>query len=549
MTLFLVIIITIIGIILRLVNISSFKFYPDSYQNLLVALNIQNYGSVVGFLGEKGMFYPDFFMWTRPVYPILINIASALTNLPIDQSALYICTLTSILSIPLAYFFISRLFNSKSTGLLASFLLAISFNHIVWSGYIYTEAPAIFINLLFFTSLTINLTKKSLLADKYDLLSGILFAFAIFSRYEYIVLAIPVLYFIINQSPNPKQKLLNIFLGTSFTSTIILTQLYPVTDLLPVILTQLQTLLRLALTMVIALLTVFAILHYSKPVKQKVTTHLPRFLIAILIAITIITILQMILGDIIPFYEQFRAMKKFFLYDFLLAIFTISGLLLMLTLKTEKSLAYFALLSIAVLWPVYNRINPDMQRYWTHLLPFLIIPAAFSANLLLEKFKHSKLLLTVAVLMVAAQLWISGNGMKTWNEGIWFKESYEEKSAKILTEKLKKENKEELILLTSMPESYYLYSGFSTHSIADKPPYLFIPDELNNKKIRIIQDIGMRDLFPNFNQIIEQKLQDKKIDQYHTGANYKFAIKTLPETVPVIIYETTLQDLKERIKQ
>src|SRR5882757_9649374 len=68
--------ITLLGAFLRFHNLTPFTVYPDSFQNLIVAQNILHYGSVVGYLGKDGMFYPDFFMWTRPLYALLIDAVS-----------------------------------------------------------------------------------------------------------------------------------------------------------------------------------------------------------------------------------------------------------------------------------------------------------------------------------------------------------------------------------------------------------------------------------------------------------------------------------------
>ena len=69
-----ILVLTVLGALLRIQNLSPYKYYPDAYQNLIVARSIRNYRSVVGYLGENGMLYPDFFMWTRPVYPLFINL-------------------------------------------------------------------------------------------------------------------------------------------------------------------------------------------------------------------------------------------------------------------------------------------------------------------------------------------------------------------------------------------------------------------------------------------------------------------------------------------
>src|SRR6185437_16596186 len=107
--------ILVLGILLRYGNLSPFTVYPDSYQNLIVAENIKTYGSVVGFLGKNGMLYPDFFMWTRPVFPLLINIVSffGVSSLIAAQA---IAFMLGILAIPVAFLFGKEVFKNSHPG-------------------------------------------------------------------------------------------------------------------------------------------------------------------------------------------------------------------------------------------------------------------------------------------------------------------------------------------------------------------------------------------------------------------------------------------------
>lgn len=43
----------VVGAVLRLHNISDYKFYPDSYQNLVVAHNLKTSHSALGTLGDE----------------------------------------------------------------------------------------------------------------------------------------------------------------------------------------------------------------------------------------------------------------------------------------------------------------------------------------------------------------------------------------------------------------------------------------------------------------------------------------------------------------
>src|SRR5688572_20979126 len=76
----------IVGFWFRVNNLLPYKFYPDSYVSILVARNIQINQLVIGNLGEKGYFFPKFFMWSRPVYPVLINLFNVIFHEPFEAA-------------------------------------------------------------------------------------------------------------------------------------------------------------------------------------------------------------------------------------------------------------------------------------------------------------------------------------------------------------------------------------------------------------------------------------------------------------------------------
>ncbi len=208
--------IILIGTILRLVNILPYKFYPDAYESLLVAENISKYHSVLHSLGVNGYPFPTFFIWSRPVYPILINIFGA-------QSASLLAGLVTII---LAYFLISRIFKSKTAGLFAAFLTSVSFNHIVWGGFIMTETTGILFMALFLFLFFNNLQSSELLNFK-DFLAGSVFSVAVMSRYEYLVIAIPVIYYIFVCTKKPFNKIINLAVSFIFITSIFVSFLFP----------------------------------------------------------------------------------------------------------------------------------------------------------------------------------------------------------------------------------------------------------------------------------------------------------------------------------
>lgn len=544
--------ITLLGLILRLSNISPFKFFPDAYQNLIVAENIRNYHSVFGYLGSDGMLYPQFFMWTRPVYSLAINLLTVLPITP-DRAAEIISLLSGVLAIPLAYFFIAKLLNSKICGLIAALIISISFNHTIWSGFIYTEPIAIFLNLLFLISFITSYKETSKLADLRDLITGVLFSLIVFTRYEYIILSVVFILLTILNNSDYKTKLINYFLGFLLTSTLFITQLYPVTDLITIISNEFSRILKLSGILVSAIIAFFLSIKVFKKQLEKKEKYFFTILLFVLWVIVLLILMHIFIGKFIPLYISLTSLRVFLFWDPFFALLIIFGITKLLT-KREKNLTLLTIIPIILLWPIYNNINPEMQRYWSHLIPFLLIPASFGAELVWHFTKkqirnwQGKIILTVITFFLIIQIITTNHGMKSWSNGSWYRESYEQKSATILNNLLTKipEN-EKPILITSLPESYYFFTQVSTHSIADIYPYIYIDNRLDNRKVWVIEDMGMRDLFPNFTNSLKKNFSHTIKKTYWVNEIYRFGVRFKQEDQPVIIYEVYLKDIKRNI--
>ncbi|MBI3486018.1 glycosyltransferase family 39 protein [Candidatus Daviesbacteria bacterium] len=524
-----------LALVLRLINISPFKFYPDAYQNLIVAQNILNYHSVLGFLGKEGTLYPDFFMWTRPIYPLLIVMFNFLIKNE-SLAAQIVATLTSILSIPVAYLFIFKIFNSKLTAILGAILLTISFNHTVWSGFIYTESTGIFILFIFLWLLISNLKKASVVLDLKDLLKGVIFSLAVFTRYEYIILFLPTFFIIFKESQKPQVKIVNILIGFLIGGSIIFSLLFPIKETLFIIYQQMQSLIQIgAIFLAVFFFLVILLKFIPGKFKNEVVNLLTIFL-------SLLVLLFVSLTD--P-----TAFVKFFSTDFFLGILTILGIIFLLFDKKYQNLNLFSVLGVSLLIPIYYKINPQMQRYLTHLIPFLLIPASYGffkiLNLLnsqkLYKYPLAFLVISLAVLQIA----ITAIGIRFWNQGVWFRQSYEEKSANILKTKIESSNR---LLLASFPESYYFFTNISTHSLTNEYPFIYIDDSLNSKPIYIIEDMGMHDLFPNFSNFLDKNMSNFIKEKYWVREIYHYSIRSKVEDKPVIIYEVSVNQLKGILK-
>jgi hypothetical protein len=525
--------IILLGIYLRLVNISPYKFYPDAYQNLLVALNIKQYYSVIGLLGNDGMLFPDFIAWTRAGYPLLINFANIFTSRE-TYAAQIVGFLSGVLAIPLAYLFIKQVFNSRLAAICGSIILATSFNHVVWGGFILTETTGVFISLIVLLLLFYRLNKKSLLADVFDLSLGVVLAFGSITRYEYIVYLLPIIFLILQHSPSPWNKVSNILISFFFSIAIFVKLLFPLNHVFnQTIISQIEKNLLQIFCFILGLILVLIFKRFllSPKYLHKVSW---TFLI-LLWLLPFLLIFQWPLHLI--------GFKNFFRSDLLLGLTSLLGLTLMVKDKKYLKLSVFVIFTSVMLFVIYYQLNPLVQRYTTHLIPVLLIPASFGFSWIIKYFKKNLFVIILIVGLVIYQVFTTFVGIKNWDDGTWFKTSYEEKSALLLKERTNDND----LLLVSLPESYYYHTNLSTYSIADRPPFFFINEKLDDRFIVIVQDMGMRDQFPNFSKYLDDNLQKYKIDQYWIGQDFKFRTRSEEEKYPVVVYKLKVKELREKI--
>ena len=543
--------ITLLGLVLRLNNISPFKLYPDSYQSLLVAKNITDYHSVLGYLGTGGMLYPEFFSWSHPVYPLMILLISTVTH-DMTWSASFLALSLGVMAIPLAYFFLSRVFSSSSYGLAGTLLLALSFNHTVWSGFIMTETTGIFFLLLFLACFFGNSKQK--FRSRTDIISGILLAVAILTRYEYVIILFPITLYLFTE-----KQLVRLF--TMISSFILILalfvwQLYPLPSTVYVIEDQLGSLVaKEGLLLLIFLMAIAGFLLVKQAVRNKLVLYGRVALVGFLWFLCGYLVLQDLFGtNQWMFFTSLAALRHFIIHDFLFAFLSLIGYTLLFNNSRTRSLGLFSLLSIVCLFVIYHRVNPDMERYMTHLIPFLLIPASYGLITVVKTIKNRyktkllirSILLIPLILLVFLQILLTASGMKYSQDSSWYRTSYEDRSASLVKKYLHGKSQ---LLIASYPEPYYYALQVPTQSISDTYPYLFLDAVSQDQQLIIIEDMGMHDDFPNFTTFLNKNLQKNKIAIFRVDENFHYVDRVEKEIYPVVIYKITYKEFELMLRK
>jgi hypothetical protein len=512
----LLILITGAGAVLRFANILPYKFYPDAYQNLLVAESISKYNSVVHTLGENGYLFPPFFMWSRPVYPLLINMVNSFFGNYV-LSAQIVSLFSGIITIPVSYFMVSSVFSSKKAGFYASILVAFSFNHVVWSGLIMTETTGILVVTVLLLLLFKNL-KSETLFDFKDLITGFLFAVAVFTRYEYMILIIPILYIVVVTSPKPFYKLLTIVLGFISTSAIIFSLLFPVSGTVELFWEQSAKFVKIGF--VAFTVSVLLFLGYVK--SSGIRKLFSKYKLIIFIAF-------------IPLILYYPGFREFIKDDFLIVSAVTLGMFQMSKSKNLSQVGFFCLVSTLLMLIVYYNLNPKMIRYSTHTLPFLLIPGGYFLSMM-----SGKKIIGTFIFLAFLQLTNSFVGIKNWNMGDWTKPTYEETSARQLAPYLR----EGQVIVAAFPEPYYFFTGKTVVGVTNETPFADFESIDDQTEIIVVNDLAMKNLFPAFYDLVEKQLDDYKIGQFFTNRNYRYKTGVSKEKMPVFIYRIKLWDLK-----
>lgn len=530
--------IMVLGIFLRFVNVSPYLYYPDAYQNLLVSENIQKGGQVVGLLGQDGMLFPQFVMWARPLYPLFINLFSIIFD-P-RTGAQIISYLMGVFAIALSYFLVKEIYASEKYGLFAAFLTSLSGNHIIWSGFIMSDTTGIAFALLFLYFLFRSYKKTSQLLDMHDIGTGFFLACAFFARFEYFLLSFPML-LLIASTKSYKEKLITISVTFLFVSSLLFALLFPIIPTIYIVVDQLKDIVAAAFAGIAAL----SLFLFFKP-KHTVpsVSLLLHFASFFFFALAVFSLILFSFDLTLPYVV---GLSNFIKTDPLLSFLSFLGLGLLTKSQKHSKLSVFLLSYLFVLLLMYLRINPLQQRYNLHLLPVLLISASYG---FFEAFRFSKkrnlqaLFILFLLGSVGIQSYISFNGIRKWDNGDWFRTSYEEDSAVQLKNVIQKDD----VLVVSMPEPYYFFTKNSTRSVSEKPPYLIIDDLEDEKNIVIVNDMGMRYIFPEFSKKVDENLKDYSIDRYTVEKTFRYVISFDKDEKETVAYRLTKRELTDLIK-
>lgn len=523
-----------VGLVIRLHNVTSYILYPDGYQNLLVAQNLAHAHGLLGSLGPHGMQYPNSLALTRPLYPALVALIHMLLHVSYIAAGHRVSLVASVLAIPLGYYAARVATDRQLPAVVAASLMAASFTAIVWSGYTMTESVGNAVMLLTLLML-FTAYRQETVQRKTAVMLGLLLGLCFLARYEYLLLLIPAVFLL---AKNTKRRELALIIAIPCLVVLLCTTICLGSSGLYTVARSFGPLFAVTFggIVLIGLSRHSAIEHWLGQIS-------PRVFVPVSCASILLLMLLSFFGVV-----SYGALYTFEAHDFLTACLAVVGFWILLKATDTARLGVALLMGVLLLGLAYAQFDNAMWRYFVHLLPLLIVPAAIGGERLyrsLGKFRPLfQLPLTVLILTATiGQLLVSYAGLHRWDGGIWFQPGYEQASALALRPYVTDDDR----IVTAIPEPYYFFTETSTVQARVSTPFIPLP-AAPNVKLVIVQDAYLQALYPDFSNLIDDRLGAYKIGSYQVPGVLRFGNNIARKPAGVVIYRLTTKQYSQLLQ-
>ena len=520
---------TAIAALLRFHNASPYLPYPDAYQTLLVAQNIRDTVHAVAPMGQGGLVFPGTFAWTRPVMPLL-TLGVSNTGLSLDQAARLVALVAGCLAVPMAYVTVRRLLSSPGAGLVAAGLVAINYGHTIYSGFALTETTGVLLQLVVLWLWARQRSQPVEWADPRDLLTGLALGLAILTRYEYVVLLLPLWWW--SASRGRGIRLANWTAPMALLGTAAIVLIRP-----PGGLFSLAQAGRGFVPLAIAATLALGLILVLRPLVKSLSVFTRQTLVVCTLAL--IAVVFVVIG-LAP---GRSGLHLFLTHDALVVGLALFGLTFAALHSRYAWLVPFTIVAVGLLAGPYYLTNPGMERYFTHLLPLLLVPAALGGYVLLTTpFRPVRRYALALVLVVAVglQTRTAWTGLHNTGRGVWFEPGYEAVAA----QQLKGIIPPDALIIAALPEPYRYFLQQPTQSVANRAPYLYFDADQVPAMTIVVNDRAMQRLFPEFAAISDTRLRSFLLYEGSVGQRFRYKGLNEPEVKSVKVYKVPTRELQ-----
>lgn len=542
-----------VGLWARLIHIYNFFVYPDSYYYLLLADNLRNSGRLYGRLGPSGMRFPPIGAAIfKPVYPALVALVDFALNNP-GRSGHVVGIGASAGSIFLVYLLGTRLFGSRLTGLISALLLAVSFNHIFFSGFIMGDTVSLF--LLLAVLLLALRQDQTAYGNSLDFAAGASFALLFLSRATYVVIMPGLLWLMALEYGWQKERWLTaLSSGCAVLALTTVLILPPLGQLAPVVKEAAPIVLSALALVALSGLGFLAARRRGLNLEANPGKRLADIAFFLLLAAPILAQAAnfiMAAGAGKVFYP---GLQRFVANDPLISALGIAGLLWLYRSPGRRLSVFFAL-STFLLLVVYYQVAGWEGRYLIQALPFLIIPGAWAVMIVSAAlFDHlnvgAGLARTGAVFALAALLLVFGLTLKralTPASGVLLKPSYEAQVSRLARPALARYSKD-TVLIAALPWGYYYHLRFSTWGLDARQPgkvLRFLPKQ---GSFLVVMDAPLRLQFPAVAKRLAALKNAGQATSFQIAQGYSSGQLSIAGKHEVIIYELGYEQLANALQ-
>lgn len=530
------------GVWARLVHIYKFFIYPDSYYYLLLADNLRRGGRLYGRLGPRGMRFPPIGSAIfKPVFPALIALVDFATD-NLEFSGRIVGIGASVGSILLIYLLGARLFGSRLTGLFSALLLAVSFNHIFWSGFIMGDSVSLFVLLA--VLLAALRRDRPEYGNPLDFAAGFAFALLFLARATYVVVIPGLLWLMAAEYDWRKERWLTaLSAGCAALAAIALSMLPPVVQLMPVVWGAVPTLLG-ALVVIAVSGTGFLL---GRRLGLRIDSGPGR-----LIADT--AFLLMIAAPVLAQSVFYPGLHRFILNDPLLCVLGVLGFVLVYY-SPKRRLSIFCVLSSVLLLAVYRRAAAWEWRYLVQALPFLILPGAWAAETILTTLAGyvsrrrtlARVGAFVGLAVIALSFGLTIKRSLTPAAGEFTTESYPARVSRLARPALARYS-QNTILITALPWGYYYHLRFSTWGFDERQPQKVLRYLPKKGPILVISDLPLTLQSPGIVQSLATLRNVRKVASFPMGPEFRWGRAGGPREHRVTIYELDYDQLAKAVR-
>ena len=510
---------TVVAAALRLHAYSPYLPYPDAYQTLLVARNFATAHQAVATLGNGGITFPHTFDWTRPLYPALVAFVH-LFGANLITAGHIVAIIASIAAVPVAYWAITNATASRRAGVAAAGLLAVSYAATIWSGFVLTEPLA---NLVLLLGIGVMFGQN-------PWLTGIMWGLAALTRYEYAILILPVI------AVSQPLRLSAAAKTVAAWAAVIIAGLLATRSLSALgwsaLIHGTHSFVPLAVVTAAALVAGRLAPRYL-PLRSS-------FANAVGVAVVAFVVL-------VATHSRWSGLRSFAAGDSLLTVLALCGFVVMARVTVHRRAVSFAFISTIVLAAVYVRVNPTMERYGTHLIPLLLIPAGYAVAVMSRRIPawRNRVRIPfalVATALVAIQITASVEGFGIDPASPWTKPSYEATAAQRTAGLIPPG----ALVITALPEPYAYFTGHSTQTVSNAYPFI-VAHIMDNQYVVVVQDEAMRRLFPHFSSGMETSLSAYRVTSFTVNEPFTYGSDVVPHPGPVTLYMADYGTIKAHL--